>query len=97
MMPAFNSPRVFTLGSQFVAISLVFAFIARMLLAARRPEPAKASSKTETTQIILVRIANFMNMTGSPTEAQRLRVPVSVRMSRVDFVSERIGQRFING
>jgi hypothetical protein len=38
-----------------------------------------------------------MNITGSPTEAQRLRVPVSVRMSRVDFVSERIGQRFTNG
>src|ERR1700722_214574 len=97
MMPTFNSPSVLTLGSQFVAISLVFAFIVRMLLAARRPEPARASSKTETRQIILVRIANFMNMTGSPREAQRLRVPASVRMSRGNFVNERIGQRFTNG
>jgi hypothetical protein len=68
-----------------------------MLRAARKPEPAKARSKTETTQIILVRIANFMNMTGSPTEARRPRMPVNVRMLRGNFASERIGQRFTNG
>ena len=44
-MPAFNSPSVFTLGSQFVAISLVFAFIARMLLAARRPDAGQGQKQ----------------------------------------------------
>src|SRR5438132_6901992 len=64
MTPARRSPKTRTLGSQLVVISSVLALIALILIAARMPAPANATSRSATTVVILARIEIFESMDG---------------------------------
>lgn len=65
MTLARRSPITRTLGSQFVVMSTVLAFIDRIFMTASRPMPAIATSRNATTLMILVRMESLANIIGS--------------------------------
>src|SRR5271163_3745636 len=62
MTPERNSPKILTLGIQLVAMSTVLAFIARISWTARKPMPAIATSRNDTSAMIFERIERLANM-----------------------------------